>query len=182
MIFEELRTKRLVLRKLTPEIYWFIHENYSDDELMDFLALKSFHELSREKEKYARGLSTFNKSFVNFKLFDLRSGIHIGNCGFHTWYIEHFRAEIGYDICTDSLKRKGYMTEALQAIIDYGFKKMNLNRIEAFTGLNNIASLRLMDKFGFQKEGHLRKHYHKNDETQDSVVFSLLKNEYRQPT
>lgn len=179
MDFEEIKTKRLLLRKLTPEVYWFIHENYTDDELMEFLALKSFCELTKEKEKYAKGLSTHNKSFVNFKLFDLHSGLHIGNCGFHTWYVEHYRAEIGYDICTETLKGKGFMTEALQSILEYGFGSMNLNRIEAFVSPQNIPSLKLMQKFGFQQEGHLRQHYNKNDEIQDSAVFSLLKHEYR---
>ena len=178
MIFEEIKTKRMVLRKLTPEVYWFVHENYSDDELMQFLALKSFHELKREKEKYNCGLSTYNKSFVHFKLYDRLSGSPIGNCGFHTWYTEHARAEIGYDICSDQLMGTGLMTEALGAVIDYWFNRMDLNRIEAFVGLNNTASLKLLAKFGFQKEGHLRLHYHKNEQTEDSLVYSLLKNEY----
>lgn len=168
-----------MLRKLTPEIYWFIYENYSEDELIQFLGLKSFHELCREKEKYSKGLSTYNKSFVNFKLFDIHSGLYIGNCGFHTWYTEHQRAEIGYDLCSDVLMRKGLMTEALETIIRYGFTQMNLQRIEAFVGSGNIASLKLLDKFGFQKEGHLRNHYVKNDCVQDSLLFSLLKDEYK---
>ncbi len=178
MLFEELKTERLFLRKLTPEIYQHIYENYSDEMIMDFLALKSSDELNKEKEKYNKGISTYNRSFVNFRLFDNESRQHVGNCGFHTWYTEHFKAEIGYDIPNESFKRRGFMTEALRTIFDYGFNIMKLNRIEAFVGPDNIPSLKLMDIFGFKKEGHMRQHYCKNNEMQDSVIFSLLRSEY----
>lgn len=178
MPFEELKTKRLILRKLTPGVLKSIYENYSDDEQMRFLGLKLKDELVLEKEKYKKGLTTFKTSFVNFKLFDKETNVHIGNCGFHTWYVDHLRAEIGYDLVDDSFKQNGLMSEALQAIIPYGFNKMNLHRIEAFVGLENIPSLKLMDKFGFTKEGLLRQHYRKNGTIEDSLVFSLLKSDY----
>lgn len=178
MLFEELKTERLVLRKLTPETYRYIYENYSDEQVMNFLALKSSHELNKEKDKYTQGLSTYNRSFVNFKLFDNETSHHVGNCGFHTWYTEHFRAEIGYDMIDESVRRKGLMSEALQIVIDYGFNTMNLHRIEALVGPGNIPSLKLMDKFGFRREGHMRQHYHKNGEIHDSIIFSLLRSEY----
>jgi ribosomal-protein-alanine N-acetyltransferase len=67
--------------------------------------------------------------------------------------------KLGYDIIDNSWKEKGIMTEALQAIIPYGFDQLQLNRIEAFIGPNNTPSLKLMHKFGFQQEGLLRAHY-----------------------
>ena len=70
------------------------------------------------------------------------------------------------------------MSEAVKAIIEYGFKTMNLNRIEACIGPANIASQNLVKKFGFSREGYLRQHYIRNEEIQDSLIFSLLKEEY----
>ena len=70
------------------------------------------------------------------------------------------------------------MSEAVCAIIDHGFTKMNLNRIEALVGINNVAFLRLMKKYNFIKEGVLRKHMHISDKYEDSVMFSKLSNEY----
>ena len=55
---------------------------------------------------------------------------------------------------------------------------MGLNRIEAFVGPGNDPSLRIMERLGFSKEGLLREHYHKNNHTEDSVAYSLLKREY----
>ncbi|MND70827.1 putative ribosomal N-acetyltransferase YdaF [compost metagenome] len=71
------------------------------------------------------------------------------------------------------------MTEALKPIIQYGFETMKLNRIEAFLSPDNIPSLKLVQKFGFTKEGHLREHYNKDNKLEDSAVYSLLKSEYK---
>ena len=56
---------------------------------------------------------------------------------------------------------------------------MNLHRIEALAASYNIPSLKLLDKMNFKKEGVLREHYSVNDRMEDSVVFSLLKSEFR---
>ena len=106
------------------------------------------------------------------------TGEIIGGCGFHNWLTEHRKAELGYALTKDEYKGKGLMTEALENVIAYGFGKMNLNRIEACIGPENIPSLKLVKKFGFKEEGYLRQHYFKDNVLQDSIIFSLLKEEY----
>lgn len=178
MNFELLETPNLILRKITPETYDFIFQHYNDNELMVFFGISTKEELDKERTKHKKGLSTYNRSFVNFQIFQKQTPEMIGACGFHTWYPEHYRAEIGYALNSETVKGKGIMSEALKAVIDYGFKKMDLNRIEAFIGTNNEASLRLIHKMNFTKEGHLRQHYCKNNILEDSLVFSLLRDEY----
>lgn len=178
MEFEKLTTDRLILRILSPEVYDFIYQNFSEKEQMEFLGLSSQEELMQEKNKYDRGLSTFNKSFRSFQLIDKASDEIIGWCGYHTWYTEHSRAEIGYGLFDDSFKQKGMMSEALKTILEYGFITMKLHRIEALVATYNIPSLKLLDKMNFKKEGVLREHYLVNDRMEDSVIFSLLKNEF----
>ncbi|GGI29350.1 GNAT family N-acetyltransferase [Pedobacter mendelii] len=177
MEFEILTTKRLNLRRLDPEVYKYVFNKYSDTEIKLFFGLSSDKELSKEREKLDKGISTFNKSFLLFQIIEKDSDKIIGWCGFHTWYVEHNRAEIGYALSENLQKSKGIMTEALFTIIEYGFKKMNLHRIEAFIGPDNIPSLKLIAKFNFTKEGVLREHYWKNSRMEDSVVYSLLKTE-----
>ena len=70
------------------------------------------------------------------------------------------------------------MTEAVSAIIDFGFDKLKLQRIEALIGVNNIPSLKIIERHHFIKEGHLRKHYYAADKYEDSILFSILYNEY----
>lgn len=178
MDFFCIETERLLLRKLTPETYQYIFEQYSDLEQLEFLGIGTFEKLKEEKEKFTKGITTYNKSTLVFQLLDKKSKKVIGGCGFHTWYLDHARAEIGYALTDDTIKRSGLMSEALKPIIAYGFEEMKLNRIEAFIGPNNSASIRLVEKFGFTREGLLRQHYYKDGQFEDSVAYSLLQEEY----
>lgn len=178
MQFEIIETPRLKLRKLNQEVFDFVFNNYTTEELRRFLALKLSEECELEKEKYRQGFSTFNKTFLYFQLIEKQSDKIIGWCGYHTWYTSHDRAEIGYILFEDKVKGKGYMTEVMTPILAYGFGEMNLHRVEAFVGKENLPSLKLMSNFGFKQEGHLKEHYLKNGVYEDSLLFALLRSEY----
>lgn len=179
MEFEILETERLYLRKLTDETFEELLKSASDETLAQLLGIAA-NDLDKERTKAKKGFATHNKSMLIFQLIDKQSNAIIGSCGYHTWYLDHNRAEIGYAMNNDEVKAKGFMTEALAKIIEYGFDKMKLNRIEAMLSPENVPSLKLVEKFGFVKEGHLRNHYFKNGKYEDSLVFSLLKSEYDQ--
>lgn len=176
--FEELTTPRLILRKLTPEIYRHLHENLNDDKLMAFFGFESEAALQREKDKYAQGYTSYNRTLVNFQLIEKENGKVIGDCGYHTWSKPHNRAEIGYGLYNDTYKRKGYMTEALMTVLGYGFNQMRLHRVEALAAPYNTASVKLLQNMGFTFEGTLRQHYNVNGNMEDSVMYSLLKHEF----
>lgn len=177
MKIKYLKTPRLELRIVTPEVHNHAMENFSDCELMDFFGLDEAG-LEKQKSRQAGGLTTFNKSFVNFYPVEKSSGKVIGWCGYHTWYIEHNRAEIGYYLNAEEHKRKGYMSEILQAVLTYGFNQMNLHRVEALTATYNTASIKTLEKFGFTYEGLLREHYLVDGIHEDSPIYSLLRHEF----
>ncbi|WP_447637770.1 GNAT family N-acetyltransferase [Flavobacterium microcysteis] len=178
MTFFTIETERLFLRKIVPETYHYVFEHFSEKELQEFLGISSPEKLQVEKEKFKNGITTHNKSMVLFQLLDKKSNKVIGGCGYHTWYLDHDRAEIGYALTDDNFKGMGLMSEALQHVLAYGFDAMQLHRVEAFISPNNKASIQLVNKFGFIKEGHLRQHYQKDGQFEDSVVYSLLKEEH----
>lgn len=178
MKFEEIHTDRLILRKFTQEVYDTIYAEMSPTEQLDILGITSMEKLLEEKEKYKNGLSTHNKKFLYYHLIDIKTRAIIGWCGFHTWYTDHNRAEIGYGLYEDAYKSKGIMTEALVPIVEYGFSQMHLERIEAFVSPNNPPSIKLLKRINFQKEGLLKQHYFHNGNMEDSIVFALLKSEY----
>jgi len=182
MQFEELTTARLILRKLTPDAYRYLNEHLNDDELAAFLGLESEKSFKREKEKYRQGYTSFNRSMVSFLLIEKESMKVIGDCAYHTWIPNHFRAELGYGLYKDVYKQKGYMNEALEAVLDYGFNTMNLHRVEALAATDNTASLNLLKKFGFKFEGILREHYNVDGVMDDSVMHSLLRHEFKKST
>ena len=181
MEFEVLTTGRLILKKLTPEIFTYLFENSSKEEIKSLLGLATEEEFIKEKERSTGGYVTYDRTIVAFLLVLKESNETIGRGGFHNWYPAHSRAELGYALNKEEHKRKGYMTEAVKAIIEYGFSTMNLNRIEAFVGPTNAASQNIIRNNGFTQEGHLRQHYCRDGETQDSLIFSLLKDEYKIP-
>ena len=70
------------------------------------------------------------------------------------------------------------MSEAVKAVIHYVFRELNLNRLEAMAGVDNVPSLRIIEKNGFTKEGRLRQHVVAGEHFQDSFTFSILASEY----
>jgi ribosomal-protein-alanine N-acetyltransferase len=178
MKFEEINTGKLILRKLTQECFDYIYAEMTPAEQLVTLGLKSNEELLIENEKYKNGLSTHNKKFLYYQLLDKKTKEIIGWCGFHTWYTDHNRAEIGYGLFDDSYKGQGIMSEVIALTVNYGFNHMNLERIEAFVSPNNTPSLKLLKRMNFKKEGLLKHHYFHNSRMEDSVVYALLKSEH----
>lgn len=173
-----LETERLYLKEMGPGVMYTLFSYYTDEEIKAFMGLTTESELEMERMKFEGGMTTYRSTFKSFFLVDKISGKTIGRSGFHNWYAQHFRAEIGYVMSDERYLNKGLMTEANRALIEYGFDKMDLNRIEAFTAPHNEPSKRMLKKLGFKEEGHLRQHFFKNNRLEDSLCFGLLKKEY----
>ena len=173
-----LFTERLLLRVMNPEVYRHVFTTYSGEEIKSFFGLDSDEALAREQDRFAQGIATWNKSFLYFQLIDKLSKAVIGWCGFHTWYLPHERAELGYGLFRDADKGQGLMKEALEVVIAYGFDQMRLNRIEAFVEPGNMPSLKLLYGYGFREEGRLRQHYCREGKYEDSFLYALLREEY----
>jgi len=71
--------------------------------------------------------------------------------------------------------RKGYMTAALRALMPYGFSTLRLHRLEAACIPNNAASIRLLEKTGFKREGYARDYLCINGVWQDHLLYARLK-------
>jgi ribosomal-protein-alanine N-acetyltransferase len=87
------------------------------------------------------------------------------------------RAEIGYDI-TQGEWSKGYATEALEVVINFGFNIMNLNRIEATITPGNDASVRVLKKLNFTQEGIVRERDLIKGKLEDGIIMSILNRDY----
>ncbi len=75
--------------------------------------------------------------------------------------------------------RHGYMTEALEAVLDFGFNSLGLHRIEAACLPSNQASRGLLAKVGFREEGYAREYLRINGVWQDHVLFAILRTDAR---
>lgn len=106
--------------------------------------------------------------------------LHVGNIGLWRLEKENYRAEIGY-MLEPSLHGKGIMLEAIEAVVDYGFRHMKLHSIEGRIDPRNIASGKLLEKTGFTKEAYFKENYHLPGGFADTAVYSILSPYAHQP-
>jgi RimJ/RimL family protein N-acetyltransferase len=102
----------------------------------------------------------------------------IGAIGLRNWVLEHARAEVGYVVSREHWG-KGYASEALNAVLDFGFSRMHVNRIEAKCVPENRGSSRVLEKAGMKCEGLLRDYEFVKGEFQNLNIYSILKGEFR---
>jgi len=173
----EITTERLILKGITPAIIHELFHTKTKEEIMTYFG---FDELGYEhqKEIHEKGVETHRLSIFVFLLIDKETNLPIGDCGFHTWNATHRRAEVFYNMRNEAFKQKGLMTEALKKVLEYGFTKLNLHRIEALIAAENQPSLKLLQRYGFTKEGTMREDYVVNGKNEDSDCYSLLKWEW----
>lgn len=114
-----------------------------------------------------------SNSAITWGVFEKGKDKLMGTAGF--WQIEknNFRGEIGYLLHKD-LWGKGIMHEILAAIISYGFNEINLNAIVGICNPVNEASIKLLERHNFKKEGQLSDALFFEGQFYDSVVFCLL--------
>lgn len=95
--------------------------------------------------------------------------------------VEHQHAEIGYWM-GEAYWGRGYTSEAARAVVDYGFRVHNLQRILARHFVRNPASGRVMQKIGMQYEGTLRQHIRKGTQFEDVACYGIIRSEWEQQT
>jgi ribosomal-protein-alanine N-acetyltransferase len=86
-------------------------------------------------------------------------------------------AKLGFAIHADHW-RQGYAGDAVHTMVSFAFDELHLHRITAAVGPENRASLAVVQKAGFRFEGRLRDHVFTNGAWRDSLLFSLLEQEW----
>jgi ribosomal-protein-alanine N-acetyltransferase len=97
----------------------------------------------------------------------------VGTIGLWNIAAEHHRAELGYLLRPD-LWGRGLTREAAAAVIDYGFGKLHLHRIEACVGPANTASIALLESLSFAREGHLVQNFLADGVFFDTLIYGRL--------
>lgn len=116
---------------------------------------------------------------VHFAIVDRQQHCLIGAIGLTV--NERFEsAELGYWI-GKPYWNNGYCTEAAEAVLEYGFETLGLNRIHASHFKRNLASGRVMQAIGMSNEGSLKQHIKKWDKFEDLEVYGIVKTDYQQP-
>ena len=173
--FPYIETPRLLLRELQKEDAEAIFRIFSDPEVMKYSDMDMFTRLEQAQFMIERQRHRFEqKEHFRWGIALKDSDIIIGTGGYVAWNRMWHNAELGYDLAKPYWGQ-GIMTEAVRAMIQFGFEHMELHRIEAEVMPENTASVRLLHKLDFQEEGVLRERSFWKDEFHDLAMFALFK-------
>ncbi len=175
-----LESERLVLREISqPRDLQALFALFSDPAVLQHDALEPFQDLAEAQTL----IDGFNEAFAAKRAIrwavTLKTDEYalIGTCGYNEWHRWNNSAVIGYELMP-SYWGQGFTTEALRAMIGFGFTHMALNRIEAETMTGNEGSIRVLVKLDFTEEGLLRQKGHWKGGYHDLYLFSLLRRDW----
>lgn len=171
-------TDRIRLRALTPEDAHDMHAVYSDEVNMEYWGTTATKNIDETRHLVAKDIKAAETGLAMFWAIELKeTGKVIGKCTLWQYSESNQRAEVGY-ILNRQYWRLGLMSAALEVMINYAFSDLGLHRLEADTDSNNAASLALLEKLGFQREGLFRDRWYVNGQRQDSAMLGLLEQDW----
>lgn len=116
---------------------------------------------------------------VGFMIMDRQSEKAIGTCGLYSIDWISRRAQFNILIGEPTAWDKGFGTEALELLVSYGFDRLNLESIQLGVNAENTRAIRSYQKAGFVQEGRRRKFIFRDGCYYDSILMSMLREEYK---
>lgn len=114
------------------------------------------------RTEYYLAVAAVGDGLVGFVRLEL-SGVQAGKLGFAT---------------AADYWRRGYALDATGTLMDFGFRELKLHRISAAMGPDNAASIAIVRRLGMTYEGRIRDHVYTNGRWRDSLLYSVLVNEW----
>jgi ribosomal-protein-alanine N-acetyltransferase len=167
----EIQTERLILKGFDSAHMQDLFEIFGDEETMEFYDLYAY-----TKPEEVKTILDFKNRIWNEGT-GMRWGMFfeeklIGTCGFNR-YKPKGNAVIGYDL-NKKYWQKGFASEAVLTMTNFGFEQLEIHRIEAHVTPGNIASEKLLQKCGFEKEGILKDVAFFRGSYQDQVLYAKI--------
>lgn len=178
--FPILTTERLMLRQVRSEDAPAVFAFKSNPDVTTQYAREPHSSLEKTRDLLQR-VQESNARGEDFMWAVTLKGDDrlIGTCVLWNLDLEAQCGELGYEL-HPNYGRRGIMSEAAAAVVAFGFKDLNLHRIEANPFAKNTASNRLLEKLGFTLEGNLRQRVYFRGEYLDQLFYGLLKEEWLQ--
>lgn len=176
---QTIETQRLILRPFTYKDneamlnYWI-----ADEKVQSMYSEPIYTTKEAVRELLDKYISSYEKNdYYRWAVILKENNECIGQIAFFLVDSKNNFAEIEYCIGTE-FQCRGLATEATKAIIDFGFKKINLHKIQICHKSINIPSKRVIEKCGFHFEGKLRDYFCMDGKYVDRLYYSILENEY----
>jgi ribosomal-protein-alanine N-acetyltransferase len=175
-----LTTERLRLREFGEDDWVDLHAIESDPEVARY---QSFEPRTQEEaQAYVQGTmaSAREEPRATYDLAVVLHGSHtvVGRCGLHITKADAREAMVWYTL-QRALWGRGYIPEALRAVVDFGFRELGLHRIWAECDPANRPSYRVLEKIDMRREGHLRENAWLKGAWVDSYIYAILGREWQ---
>jgi [ribosomal protein S5]-alanine N-acetyltransferase len=169
--FPALSTERLILRQIQEEDRNELFLLRSDEKVLEYIdrpKAQSVDECVQFIRKINEGIA--KKEWLYWAI-TLHNKL-IGTICLWNFSKDRSLAEVGYELMSD-YQGKGYMQEALTAVIKYGFVELKLHSIEAYTHPNNLRSIHLLEKNHFIWKTNFQERDSFESEMAEMAVYSL---------
>lgn len=177
--FPVLQTQRLSLRQITmadAEDFFLLRSNKEAMKYIDKALFQSVTDAYELINRIEEGVMANER--ISWGISLKENPKLIGTISFHRIEKEHFRAEVGYMLFPEYWN-KGLLSEAMKAVLDFGFNTVKLHSIEGIINPKNLISAKLLQKFGFVKEAYFKESFFYNGNFLDTEIYSLLKSDYK---
>jgi len=175
-----LKGNKVKLGPVTRENIESFLKWFNDPEITQYLLM--YRPMTRmEEEDWLENLKNRENNIYFSIVIPREDGSEklIGNCGLHKIDWKNRVADAGIAIGEKNYLGKGYGTEAMHLLVNYGFTTLNLNRIQLEVHKFNVRALKSYNKIGFREEGTRRQAIYLNGEYHDSVIMGILKEEWQ---
>lgn len=164
-----IKTERLVLRPSVADDADDLHASFSDADFMKYWSRPPTDTLEETQTYFGGKLEKQHEACCPWTI--LFNDKIVGTVDLFRW--DSDMMELGYMV-TKGNHGQGIAFEASRAVVNFGFDRLNLHRIEAQLHPDNAASSGLLEKLGFQREGHLRLNYYIAGVYSDTLIYGLL--------
>jgi len=169
-----LQTSRLLLRPLRPSDAAAVFALRSDPKVARYAGYIPWTSIESARTMIERDMNWLaTGENIRLGIVGPHGDEVIGTCTLFHLDEQCRRADIGYDLCP-AFWGHGFINEALTALIQYGFSSMQLNRLEADVDPSNMASIKVLERLGFQREGFMRERWIVNGVKSDTAFYGLL--------
>lgn len=177
-LLPELHTGRLLLRRMERSDFADMFDYAGREDTSRYLVWTP-HPSPEYTRSYLTMIGRYYRKgqFFDWAIVERSSGRMIGTCGFTKLDLQNRVGEIGY-VLNPTRHGKGYATEAVKRILEYGFGELQLNRVEGRYMVENIPSRRVMERCGFTYEGVLRQSMLIKGQYRDIGICSIMKEEF----
>jgi RimJ/RimL family protein N-acetyltransferase len=172
----ELRGERILLRPWRVEDAPALERACQDPEIAHWIPFVPVPYTRADAEEYLCGCIESGEGRHPFAIVDPESDELLGSIDMGV-NAHQYRGHIGYWVVA-SVRGRGICTAALGLVSRWALESLGLQRLELITDPDNLASQRVAEKVGYEREGVLRAHLrHPDGRIRDSVMFSLLPGE-----